>query len=279
MTISEWIRRATEALAESGSPDPRIDALWIAEDILGKTRTELHFEGDSDIDPETEQRMKALLKRRIEGEPAQYILESAYFMGQKFHVDSRVLIPRQDTETMVEAVIVALRAMETPKVLDLCTGSGAIGLSIKALVPDASVTLADISKDALDVAKLNAKSLNLEAEIRHSDLFKGLGKEKFNLIASNPPYIPSEDLKALQREVRYEPMLALDGGADGLDFYRAIVEEAPAHLLPGGMIYLEVGIGEAEQVLSLVTAGIECAGAGIINDLNGIPRIVWARSL
>ena len=279
MTIGEWLRHAREVLAESGCPDPAIDSRWIAEDTLGLTRTELHFEAERAIGADALDQLNERLNLRAQGEPVQYILRSAYFMGLKFYVDNRVLIPRQDTETLVESVIVALHELSEPRVLDLCTGSGAIGLSVKTLIPSARVTLTDLSKDALDVARKNAHDLNVEAEFRQGDLFKAVAKEKFDLIASNPPYIPRADLASLQREVQHEPMLALDGGTDGLDVYRRIAAEAGAHLNPGGFLYLEVGIGEAEPVLSLVTENIQCAQAGVFNDLNGIPRIVWARSV
>lgn len=279
MNIGEWLRHASDVLEESGSPDPQIDAKWIAEDTLGLTRAELHFESTRGIDAAQLEQLDERLMRRAEGEPVQYILHSAYFMGLKFYVDDRVLIPRQDTETLVEAVIVALHELESPDVLDLCAGSGAIGLSVKTLIPSANVTLTDISRDALDVARRNAHELNAEVDIRHGDLFRAVGRDRFDLISSNPPYIPHGDLAGLQREVRREPVLALDGGSDGLDVYRRIASEAGAHLNPGGYLYLEVGIGEAERVLELVTAGVECAQSGILNDLNGIPRVVWARSV
>lgn len=279
MTIGEWLRRARDVLTQSGCPDPQIDSKWIAEDTLGLTRSELHFESERAIEDAQLDLLENRLNRRAAGEPVQYILGSACFMGLQFYVDNRVLIPRQDTETLVEAVIVALREFSAPDVLDLCAGSGAIGLSVKTLVPSANVTLSDLSRDALDVARKNAHALNVDAEFRHGDLFRAVGREKFDLIASNPPYIPRGDLADLQREVLCEPTLALDGGTDGLDVYRRIAAEAGAHLNPGGFLYLEVGIGEAEPVLSLVTKNIECAQAGAINDLNGIPRVVWARSV
>ena len=279
MTIGEWLRHARDVLTESGCPDPHLDSRWIAEDTLGLTRTELHFESERAVDADTLERLEDRLRQRASGEPVQYILNSAYFMGLKFYVDNRVLIPRQDTESLVEAVIVALHELSEPDVLDLCTGSGAIGLSVKTLIPSANVTLTDVSRDALEVARKNAHDLNVDAEFRHGDLFKAVGKDRFDLIASNPPYIPHGDLAGLQREVRREPMLALDGGSDGLELYRRIAADAGAHLKPGGFIFLEVGIGEAEPVLSLITENIVCAQAGVTNDLNGIPRIVWARSV
>ena len=278
MTISEWLAQASDALEKSGCPDPAIDARWIAEDMLGLTTTALRFEGQNALSPDQLGLLNDCLSRRCAGEPVQYILKKADFMGMRFHVDSRVLIPRQDTETLVEAAIIALQGHENPRVLDLCTGSGCIGLSIATLVPGAQVTLADISTGALDVAKKNAHDLGCEAAFRHGDLFKAVGREKFDLIASNPPYIPSAEVLSLQAEVRHEPALALDGGADGLDFYRRIAQEAPQHLNKGGSIYLEVGMGEAQDVLRLLNEHINCADSGVINDLCGIERIVWARS-
>ena len=162
MTIGEWLRHAKDALAESGCPDPQIDSRWIAEDTLGLSRSEMHFETDRSLSPEEHERLEALLQRRVQGEPVQYLLNSACFMGLNFYVDSRVLIPRQDTETLVEAVIVALRQLEKPRMLDLCAGSGAIGLSVKTLVPGADVTLADCSRDALEVVRENARRLGVE---------------------------------------------------------------------------------------------------------------------
>ncbi len=279
MTIGEWLRHAKDALAESGCPDPQIDSRWIAEDTLGLSRSEMHFETERSLSPEEHERLEALLQRRVQGEPVQYLLHSACFMGLNFYVDSRVLIPRQDTETLVEAVIVALRPLEKPRMLDLCAGSGAIGLSVKTLVPGADVTLADCSRDALEVVRENARRLGVDVELRHGDLFRAVWHQKFDLIASNPPYIPTGDLPLLQREVQREPRLALDGGGDGLEFYRRIAADAPEHLNPGGSIYLEVGAGQADAVRALLTERMECAEAGVINDLNGIPRVVWARSV
>ena len=279
MNIAEWLNRARTALAGSGCPDPDIDARWMAEDALGMTRTELIFESDRAVPAETLDRLDAMLQRRIAGEPVQYILGRADFMGLPFIVDRSVLIPRQDTETLVEAALIALRGYESPSVLDLCAGSGCVGLSIKSLAPGAAVALSDISRDALEVARRNMRALGVEAELHHGDLFKAVGRRSFDLIASNPPYIPRGDLAGLQREVQFEPALALDGGPDGLDVYRRIAAEAPEHLNPGGSIYLEVGAGEAPAVLGLLRSHIDCADSGVVKDLNQIDRVVWARSV
>ena len=277
MNITEWVREAQAALATAGSPDPEIDARWLAEDGLGMTRTALKFEGERMLSPEQLGQLNAMLRRRASGEPVQYILQSADFMGLRFYVDSRVLIPRQDTETLAEAALVDAQTRERPTVLDLCAGSGCIGLSLKSLAPDARVTLADISRDALEVARRNSRTLNLDADLRQGDLFDAVGGARFDLIVSNPPYIPRGELALMQREVQREPQLALDGGADGLDFYRRIAEGAPAHLNPGGSLYLEVGLGEAAAVRALLEA--QNAGTtGVIDDLNRVPRVVWLKT-
>ncbi len=278
MNISEWLAHAASQLTASGCPDPQIDARWMAEDTLGMSRTELKFESDRAVPPDVLPRLENMLARRCAGEPVQYILGSADFMGLKFEVSPGVLIPRQDTETLVEAALIALQgAGERPDVLDLCTGSGCIGLSLASLVPHTRVTLSDASREALEIAKKNMHALGVKADLRHGDLFAAVGRARFDLIASNPPYIPRGELAELQREVQYEPRLALDGGPDGLDFYRRIAEEAGAHLNPGGSIYLEVGIGQAPAVLELLKAHLPCLEAGTIRDLNGIERVVFAK--
>ena len=277
MTIAEWLRSATEELTQSGCPDPSVDARWIAEDALRMSPTELRFEGHNALRPKQLDAMNAFLSRRKQGEPVQYILQRADFMGLKLYVDKRVLIPRQDTETLVEAAIVELQTKKSPQVLDLCAGSGAIGLSIKSLVPGAEVTLSDLSVGALVVVKKNAHALEVEVSIRHGDLFEAVGRDKFDLIASNPPYIRASEMASLQREVQFEPAMALDGGLDGLDFYRRIAAKAADHLNPLGSLYLEVGEGESADVLRMVRAGLDCKASGVLKDLNGIERIVWAR--
>ena len=284
MTITDWLTRAKAALAASGCPDPEIDARWMAEDTLGMTRTDLKFEADRAIGDAQLKRLEAMLERRCAGEPVQYILGSADFMGLKFEVGPDVLIPRQDTETLVEAALIALQSAgpdSAPSayssVLDLCAGSGCIGLSLATLVPHARVTLADASRDALEIAKRNMHALGVKADLRHGDLFAAVGRERFDLIVSNPPYIPRGELAQLQKEVQYEPRLALDGGPDGLDFYRRIAEGAGSHLNPGGAIYLEVGAGQAPDVLELVKNRLPCVEAGTIKDLNGIERVVFAK--
>lgn len=279
MTITEWLTHARDRLSRTGCPDPDIDARWIAEDTLGMTRQDLVFEGDRAIPRAQLYTLESMLDRRAAGEPVQYILGSADFMGLRFRVDHGVLIPRQDTETLVEAALIDLRQRPgQPTLLDLCCGSGCVGLSLASLAPHARITLTDISPEALEIAKANQKALEVRAELRQGDLFNALDRERFDVITANPPYIPSGELPALQREVRFEPALALDGGADGLDFYRRIAEAAPDHLNPGGALFLEVGIRQAQPVLELVKAHLPCAEAGTIKDLNGVERVVFGKT-
>ena len=278
MNISEWLNRARTRLEASGCPDPAIDARWMAEDALGMTRQDLVFESERAIPAGALARLEAMLERRAGGEPVQYILGAADFMGLKFHVDPSVLIPRQDTETLVESALIDLRERGgSPDLLDLCTGSGCIGLSLGSLVPHARITLTDLSREALDIARRNQRALGVKAELRHGDLFDAVGRERFDVIVSNPPYIPSAQLDTLQREVGFEPRLALDGGADGLDLYRRIALGSGEHLKPGGSVYLEVGVGEAGDVLALIKAHLPCRIAGTIKDLNGIDRVVFGK--
>jgi release factor glutamine methyltransferase len=278
MIISEWLKHARNRLAQTNCPDPDIDARWIAEDVMGLTRQELVFGGDRAIPRHQLYRLEAMLDRRAAGEPVQYILGSADFMGLRFRVDGAVLIPRQDTETLVEATLIELRQRPgRPALLDLCAGSGCVGLSLASLAPNARITLADVSHEALEIARANQKDLGVKVELRQGDLFNAVGRERFDIIASNPPYIPTGELSGLQRELRFEPRIALDGGADGLDFYRRIAEGAVDHLNPGGAIFLEVGINEAQPVLELVKARLPCAQAGTVKDLNGVERVVFGK--
>ena len=278
MIISEWLKHARDRLTQNNCPDPDIDARWIAEDALGMTRQALVFEGDRAIPRHQLYRLEAMLDRRAAGEPVQYILGSADFMGLRFRVDGAVLIPRQDTETLVEAALIELRQRQgNPALLDLCTGSGCVGLSLASLAPDAKVTLADVSREALYVARRNMHALGVKAELKQGDLFAAVGRDRFDVIVSNPPYIPRRELDGLQREVRFEPRMALDGGEDGLDFYRRIAAEAPDHLNPGGSLYLEVVIGQSADVLALLKANLPCVGSGAVRDLNGVERVVFAK--
>lgn len=297
MTFRDWLTDAQQKLEASGCPDPHVDAAWLLEDMLGISTAQVRRYPDRIFTAEEEDLLARALSRRIAGEPLQYITGRADFMGLRFHVDPRVLIPRADTENLVEQALYLLKNTNKPHpaVLDLCTGSGAIGISIAKMFPKADVTLTDISPDALDIARMNAEINGVNVRFAQGDLFEAIGETKFDLVVSNPPYIPRADLAGLQREVQAEPKLALDGGESGLDFYRRIAREARFYLNPEGAVALEVGEGQARDVVALLEIGLGLpielhspvyAGqtapfnykSGIILDLNGVERVVWARS-
>lgn len=274
-TIAQWQRRAAQAMEARGNLDAIPDADWMLCEALRCGRGQLRLFGERALTPDQSARLEGMLARRLDGEPLQYILGNQPFMGLDFKVDSRVLIPRQDTETLCEAALEALDGMESPEVLDLCTGSGALAVSIKRLCPKARVCASDLSLDALTLARENARALGAAVEFFQGDLFAPLKGRTFDLIVTNPPYIPSGDLSALQKEVQQEPRMALDGGADGLDFYRRIALEAPSHLKTAGLLMAEVGVLQAQAVGALFGAALG-GSVRVIRDLCGIERVVCA---
>ncbi|MBR4334678.1 MAG: peptide chain release factor N(5)-glutamine methyltransferase [Clostridia bacterium] len=269
-TVLEALKAAEQRLQEV--PDPRLDAEWLLSEVLGVSRLEMLLNKQRELTEAEAAAYKALLVRREGREPLQYILGSQSFMGFSLKTDSRALIPRNDTEALCEEALKYVRP--GGRVLDLCTGSGALAAAIKKLRPGAEVWAADISEAALSLAKENAERLGAEVKFVRGDLFSPVTGEKFHVIVSNPPYIPESLRGRLQAEVEREPALALFAGDDGLDFYRRIVQEAPAHLLPGGRLCLEIGDGQGDAVKALLYE--EFADIQILNDLNGLPRVVSA---
>jgi len=276
MTIRQAIVKAEQAFEAAGVPDPRTDAEWILSHVCGLDRMRMLLAGANELTPEQEQRFSSLLLSRVQRKPLQYLLGVQYFYGLPYQVDSRVLIPRQETEELCELGIAHLRALGgTPRALDLCTGSGAIAVTLKHECPFADVSASDLSVDALALAQSNANANGAEIHFHQGDLFVPLEGRRFDLILSNPPYIPTRDCENLQAEVMQEPRMALDGGADGLDFYRRIATEAPAHLTESGMLAVESGDGETEAIASLFRAAGLCS-VTIHKDLYGMPRMVSA---
>lgn len=277
MTLGQWLDLAEKELTQTGSPDPRPDAEWMAVDVLDVSRGMLYGMKNTNLTEQQQIQLDSWLARRAKGEPLQYIEGVAWFMGLEFGVDARVLIPRQDTETLVECALELLEGMQNPAVMDMCTGSGAIGVSVKRLCPKAKVTLTDISSDALFVARTNAMKLGAQVEALQGDLYGAVPGRAFDMILCNPPYLTGQDMQQLQKEVTYEPALALFGGEDGLECYRRIADGLKDHLNPGGYVLLEVGMGQDQDVLKLVTDAIDCAETQVVEDLNGIARVVIAQ--
>ena len=276
MIILEALPTAVRLLEEAGVPDPRIDAEWMLEHVTGLDRFGLRIHANLELTAEQEQRFSSLLLSRAKREPVQYLLGEQFFYGLRFQVGPSVLIPRQETEELCEWGLAFLAGFSAPTALDLCTGSGAIAVTLKHECPQACVTASDLSCDALKTAQENARRNGTEIDFLQGDLWKAVGERTFDLILSNPPYIPSAECDTLQPEVMREPRMALDGGKDGLDFYRRIASEAAGHLKPGGMIAVELGIGEAEAVAAMFReAGL--SDVEIRKDLYGVPRMVGAR--
>lgn len=278
MTPRELLRALTADLRGAGVPDPEVDASLLLSHVTGQPPLNLRLDSWSQVSAEAETAVRALVRQRMNRTPLQYLTGVQSFLSWDFHVDERVLIPRPETELLAERAIALLQAeKQAPSALDLCCGSGCLAVSLALGDRRADVHAADISDDALAVTRLNAERLQARITLHQGDLFAALPEGlRFCLIVSNPPYIPAADCLELQEEVLREPMLALDGGADGYDFYRRIAREAPRWLTPGGTLLMEVGCGQAEDVMALcVEAGL--TPAAIHEDYQHIQRMVEAR--
>ena len=275
MTPRELILRTAEQFRSAGIPDPENDAALLLAHLTGRPVLELRLDMDTHLDPAVLSAFQQFAKQRLDRIPLQYLLGEAPFYGRVFKVDPRVLIPRPETGLLCEWAIDILKNVPSPRVLDLCCGSGCIGLTVKSERPDACVTLSDLSEDALNVTAVNAVRLSLNVSVCRSDLLEELSGSAFDLIISNPPYIPSSACDHLQPEVMREPRLALDGGPDGCDLYRRIIETAPSVLVSGGKLMLELGIDESGYLSDLLMQqgyrGIE-----IREDYAGIDRMILA---
>lgn len=261
-------------LREAGIEEASLDARLLLEETCGTGRNDLLAHGDRQVAQELSDRYMSRIEERKRHIPLQHILGYQEFMGLKFKVTPGVLIPRQDTETLVEEVMRYLN--DGMRILDLCTGSGCILLSLLRYSNSCQGVGSDLSAQALEVARENAGNLSLNAEFVQSDLFEKI-EGKFEIIVSNPPYIPSGEIPTLMEEVRdHDPLMALDGGEDGLCFYREIVKSAGRYLYPGGRLFLEIGCKQGVEVSALM----EKAGYGevtVCQDLAGLDRVVSGR--
>lgn len=262
-------------LARKGVDAPRLTAELLLAHALSCDRVRLYLDFDKPLGEPELARYRELVRRRADGEPTAYLLGKREFHGRAFHVDPRVLVPRPETEHLVEAALAVLP--EGGRALDLCTGSGAVAISLALDRPGARILATDVSEEALAVARENAARLGAVVEFATGDLWAAVhGEERFHLVVSNPPYIPTKELAGLSREVRREPCIALDGGDDGLDVLRRIVAGAPSRLLPGGALCVEMHESHLEVLPGLcLEAGFASAEAR--RDLAGLPRLVVAR--
>jgi len=285
ITFGEVLEIGIRRLQEAKIADAKRDAESLLLFLMHEDRKFLFLHRNDGTDEYQTDAYFELIDRRAAGEPLQYIVGSQEFMGLTFDVNESVLIPRQDTETLVElALEKAKEKKRSLSVLDMCCGSGAIAVSMAHFLPKAKVTACDISTDALETAKKNAEKNGLGGRIdfRESDLFYVKKrkkiiqmKETFDMILSNPPYIPTDVIATLQTEIKdHEPMTALDGGDDGLAFYRRISAEAPQNLKAGGFLILEIGSDQAEAVSELLDEAGVYDEVEVHKDLAGLDRVI-----
>lgn len=273
------LQKAGEFLHEKGSTSARLDAEVLLAEVLGMQRIELYANYDRPLDKNELDRFRQAVARRGKLEPIAYIIRRKEFYSREFEVNEKVLIPRPETELLVEKVISYLKAypIEKPEILELCTGSGAVAITLSLEIEGAAVTANDISAEALAVAKRNAKLHQASLDFIAGDLFFGLNK-KFDVIVANPPYIATGELENLPQSVRlYEPKLALDGGQDGLHFYKRIITEAYRYLKDLGAIFLEIGESQAKEVASLAQKVGVYSPPMVAKDLAGKNRAIFLK--
>lgn len=276
MKIKDILSQGISILKENNIEDSNMKARIVLADLLGKNKEYLMIHDEDDIEDGLNRIFLEKIERLKNHEPLQYVINKQDFMGFELYVDKNVLIPQPDTENLVEEVILLsdkIRKKEL-RILDLCTGSGAIAISISKLIKKSLVYASDISKDALKIAEENSSRNAANILFFESDLFDKISKlYKFDIIVSNPPYIEKDVIKTLSEEVQNEPILALDGGKDGLDFYRKIIEEAKEYLNPDGYLAFEIGYNQKESVEKILKDN-KYRNIYSRKDLSGKDRIV-----
>lgn len=288
------IKEGEYRLSKAGCMDARIDAEELYCFLTGMDRVTIFLKADEEVEAETEARYLELIGKRASRIPLQHITGVQEFMGHSFKVSPDVLIPRQDTETLVEEA--ARTIQKTPReklslmeklkggkeweILDLCCGSGIVGISLAKICSNIKVTASDISQEALDIAEENARALRTKIKFVKGDMFQPHADKKFDMILTNPPYVKTRMISILQDEVKdHEPLTALDGGRDGLDFYRIIVEQAADHLKEGGILMMEIGHDQGEDLRKMLKDSEKYTAAEVIRDLPGRDRVVKCKRL
>lgn len=279
MTIRETMRKGMIMLKNNNITEPNLKARLIMQYVLNKPREYLLVYDKELVMLRQEVNYFKAIKKLCQGIPLQHITHRQEFMKMTFYVDENVLIPRPDTEVLVEEVIKIAKKTNAKKILDLCTGSGAIAISLAKYIEGINVTAVDISPRALNVAKINSRNNNVDEKITfvESNLFKNLKKEKYDIIVSNPPYIKKEIIKKLDKEVQREPIIALDGGDDGLDFYRKIISSADEYLKFQGYLCLEIGYDQKEEVEEIVKKQGKYINTYCKKDLCDNDRVIITR--
>lgn len=277
-TIQELLILGKEKLDKSGNEYAKYERKILLEEVLDCNYMYMLMNGEEEVSSEQEKQYMALIEKRCTHYPLQYLLGYAHFMDYTFYVNENVLIPRNDTEVLVECANEILEHQSFShsgvRVLDLCCGSGCIGISLKLYHEQINLALSDISKEALDVTERNLSKYNTEAEVFCGDLFESF-TGKADMIVSNPPYIEHRVINTLMPEVKeYEPIMALDGGTDGLDFYREIVDKAPRYLCSKGWLIFEIGYNQGNAVKSLMEQKGFC-NLVVKKDYAGLDRVVY----
>lgn len=283
MDIQKLRNFGRKKLIENNVEDSNFKSEILLQYILNMDKTELIINSKKEVQHDLEQRYISYLDKIIEGKPIQYITHKQEFMGLYFYVDENVLIPQPDTEILVEKTIRTVTAnnkllSQNIKILDLCTGSGAIAVSLENYLQNKcniEIYASDISEKAIDVAKRNAKENNAKVKFIISDMFQNIEENNFDIIVSNPPYIEKATITTLSKEVQNEPHLALDGGIDGLDFYRIIAKEGYKHLKSGGYILVEIGYNQKESVSNIFKEYVDkYIEIKCVKDLNEQDRVI-----
>lgn len=276
MTINQALNKGMIMLKSNNIDSPKLKARLLLQYVLNKKREQLIIYDNEQITKQQERAYMLNIEKLIKGIPLQHITNSQEFMKMNFFVNSNVLIPRPDTEVLVEEVIKLGKTKKNPTILDLCTGSGAIAISIAKYLPNCKVYASDISRDALEVAKINATNNEVSDKIEfiESDLFENMKGIKFDIIVSNPPYIKTGVIKTLDKEVQKEPIIALDGGKDGLKFYKKIVEEAYPHLKFNSYLCFEIGYDQKEEVEEIIKNAKTYSDTYCKKDLYGNDRVI-----
>lgn len=276
MLIKEAIRKGMISLKTNNIQEPNLKSRLLMQYILNKPRQYLLIHDNEELTNKQEKAYLENIEKMIKGVPLQHITHSQEFMKMNFYVNENVLIPRPDTEILVEEVINIAKKTNAKKILDLCTGSGAIAISLAKYIENSQITAVDISEEALRIAKLNAINNNVEDKITFvkSDLFENIVKEKYDIIVSNPPYIKKDFMKKLDKEIQQEPYIALDGGYDGLDFYRKIISEGYQYLKFKGYLCMEIGYDQKQEVFDIIKSQEKYSNTYSKIDLGGNDRIV-----
>jgi release factor glutamine methyltransferase len=279
MTIKQAITKGMIMLKSNNVESPKLKARLLLQYVLDKPRQYIIVYDNKEIDKQQQWQYFVNIEKLTKGIPLQHITHRQEFMKMDFFVDENVLIPRPDTEILVEEVIKIAQKYNSPRILDLCTGSGAIAISLKKFVPNADITAVDISEKALEIAQKNAKKLETKINFVKSDLFDKLDNKKFDIIVSNPPYIRKDEIKKLSEEVQKEPKSALDGGEDGLDFYRIIAEQAINYLKTGSFLCFEIGYNQKNDVIKIIEDEQNYKNTYCKKDLYGNDRIIITQVL